>query len=290
MTIVCGSDFSENAKGAARSAAAIARKLSTTLDLVHVVDPALAAPVELARAQNLAEDLAREVGSAYGVTVEVHIKTGNPDEALVDHASARAARLLVVASLGARKQGRWLLGSVAERVAQSAPIPVLVVRQGERLERWINGEAPLRIMVGADRSPRGKAALRWAAGLRAIGPCELLVTEIVWPPEHRREGGSSSQVPLDRLRPELKTSIEKQLEDWASDLISPADATFLIEPGWGRVDTHLTLIAQKKDVDLLVVGTHQRSGVARLWQGSVSRGVLYDANMNVACIPSASES
>jgi nucleotide-binding universal stress UspA family protein len=36
---------------------------------------------------------------------------------------------------------------------------------------------------------------------------------------------------------------------------------------------------------LLVVGTHQRAGIARLWQGSVSRGVLHAAAMSVACVP-----
>jgi nucleotide-binding universal stress UspA family protein len=58
-----------------------------------------------------------------------------------------------------------------------------------------------------------------------------------------------------------------------------------VSPGWGRVDTHLTLLAAESKVDLLVVGTHQRAGAARLWQGSVSRGVLHEALGNVACVP-----
>jgi nucleotide-binding universal stress UspA family protein len=34
-----------------------------------------------------------------------------------------------------------------------------------------------------------------------------------------------------------------------------------------------------------VIGTHQRAGLARLWLGSVSRGVLRNASTNVVCVP-----
>ena len=46
----------------------------------------------------------------------------------------------------------------------------------------------------------------------------------------------------------------------------------VVRPGWGRVDSHLTQLATESKMDLLVVGTNQRSGIARLWQGSVSVG------------------
>ena len=39
------------------------------------------------------------------------------------------------------------------------------------------------------------------------------------------------------------------------------------------------------DVDLLVVGTHQRSGLARFLRGSVAGGVLDQALCNVVCVP-----
>jgi nucleotide-binding universal stress UspA family protein len=45
------------------------------------------------------------------------------------------------------------------------------------------------------------------------------------------------------------------------------------------------VLAAEAKADLLVVGTHQRSRSARLWQGSVSRGVLHHASCNVVCVP-----
>jgi len=58
-----------------------------------------------------------------------------------------------------------------------------------------------------------------------------------------------------------------------------------VVPSWGRVDAELLDTAHRENVHLVVVGTHQRHGVNRLWLGSVSRGVLRHANPNVAVVP-----
>ena len=68
MTIVCGTDFSENAEQAARAAASIARCLNEPLELVHVLaDPAIAGipalGVFFAPLQELLSRAGSEVGS-----------------------------------------------------------------------------------------------------------------------------------------------------------------------------------------------------------------------------------
>ena len=60
-----------------------------------------------------------------------------------------------------------------------------------------------------------------------------------------------------------------------------------IEKGWGRSDAHLIQVAREEHADLIVIGTHQRHGLARLGHLSVSRGVLHYAPMNVVCVPFA---
>jgi nucleotide-binding universal stress UspA family protein len=49
----------------------------------------------------------------------------------------------------------------------------------------------------------------------------------------------------------------------------------------------LVEMAREEQVDLVVVGTHQRHGLGRVGRPSFSRGLLRDAPMNVACIPAA---
>lgn len=292
MTIICGTDFSEKAGSAARAAGAIAKQLALPLKLVHVFD-VHGAEVGTRRVYDAVYEtlrsrlgvLAEGLRVQFSIDVEPLVETGVADEGLVALAVSLDARLLVISSLGEKKQQRWLLGSVAERVAQASPIPVLVVRDGGSIEAWARGERSLRVMVGAELTPSSKTALRWACELRAIAPCDLLVVQIAWPAEEHQRIGIPTPMPLDHLRPELEQVLRRDLEQWAGEQPGPGGTSFIVKPGWGRVDRHLTLLAAESKVDLVVVGTHQRAGIARLWQGSVSRGVLHAADMSVACIP-----
>jgi nucleotide-binding universal stress UspA family protein len=287
MTIVCGTDFSDNAREATLAAAAIAKRLGAALKLVHVA-PDLAAASDQGAEDPLrkrAQEQADELRNRFGLEVEPLVLRGIAHETLVELAKTTQARLLVVSSLGAKKQHRWLLGSTAERVAQASPVPVLVVRDAASLVAWAQRERPLRAMVGVELAATSRPALRWAAGLRELGPCDLLVTQVAWPAGEHQRLGVRGPMPLDHLQPELLGPLSRDLRAWAGELAGEGQTTFTVSPGWGRVDTHLTLLAAESQVDLLVVGTHQRAGAARLWQGSVSRGVLHQSSCNVACVP-----
>lgn len=285
MTVVCGTDFSDHAGAAARVAAAMASRLGVAVQLVHVIDGPQVEPGRDGRhaaPRDRLAALADELRAEIGVEVQPVIEWGAPDEVLVALAGRSTPGLLVVGTLGQRKQHRWLLGSVAERAAQSSSVPVLVVREGAGIESWARGGRALRVGVAVDRTPSSECALRWARGLRAIGPCDIAAVQIVWPAEEHHRLGLGTPVPLDHLRPDLAQQLLAELEKWAGE---PEGTSFVVRPGWGRIDGHLAHLASELDLDLLVVGTHQRAGVARLWQGSVSRGVLHAATMSVACVP-----
>jgi nucleotide-binding universal stress UspA family protein len=293
MTIVCGIDFSENSLRAAEGACAIARQLKKRVKLVHIVAdviPYLAesAPAEAlfrAGVQASLSEEASKLHQRFGIEVEPVTLSGVAEDELVKVAQEAAASLIVVASLGAKKQDRWLVGSVAERVCQLSPIPVLVVRDAASLEAWARGDRPLRVMVGAGLDASAKAALTWAAELRAVGACDLSIVQVAWPFGEHARLGISGPVPLDQLEPALEAILLRDLRAWAGEIPGPGETTFSVCPGLGRVDTHLTQRATAGAIDLLVVGTHRRAGVARLWQGSVSRGVIQYAPSNVVCVP-----
>jgi nucleotide-binding universal stress UspA family protein len=292
MTIVCGTDLSENAREAARAASAIAKRLAVSLTLVHVVNElggeltdggerdASYDPV-----RRRLEEQANELRSGLGIEVEPVVVPGIAHETLVGIARARAASLIVVAALGVTKEHRWLLGSTAERVAQASTVPVLVVRDASSIEAWARGERTLRIMVGVELASTSKAALRWASGLRGVARCDLLVKQVAWPLGEHLRLGVPPPMPLDHLRPELLEPLTRDLRAWAGEVPGEGETTFSVSPGWGRVDTHLALLGAESKVDLLVVGAHQRPFAPRLWQGSVSRGVLHQSSGNVACVP-----
>ena len=130
--IICGTDFSENARQTASVAATLATRLSAPLVLVNATGlliqgstPEAYEAVGASFRKRLHEEAERLRG--LGATVEEILFPGAPDEVLVQLAEQRQARLLVVSSLGLRAPTRWLLGSVAERLCESSPVPTLVV-------------------------------------------------------------------------------------------------------------------------------------------------------------------
>jgi nucleotide-binding universal stress UspA family protein len=203
--IICGTDSSENARQAANVAAALATRLSVPLVLVHATGlliqgstPEANDAVIASFRERLHEEAERLRG--LGATVEETVSAGAPDEVLVQLARQRQARLLVVSSLGLRAPTRWLLGSVAERTAESSPVPMLVVRDAAPFEAWARGERPLNVFVGADFTANSDAALRWISELRQIGPCEVVAAYADWPPEETaRLGASGSLAQLSLL-------------------------------------------------------------------------------------------
>ena len=277
--IICGTDFSENSRKAADVAAALAKRLDLPLHLVHasaIPHPPRAEEQLRAEAQRL-----RDAGS--DLTAEVI--EGEADEVLTLAARQHGARLLVVSSLGSRKASRWLLGSVAERTAESSSVATLVVREAAPFESWARGETALKAFVGADFSASSAAALRWVADLRQFGPIEVVAGFVDWPPEEAARLGLSGLRAMQGNPPSMQRVLERDLEEKVTRVLGSDQVRVLVRDNWGRVEMPLVEMAVEAQADLIVVGTHQWTGLSRLRHGSVSRGILGNAPMSVACVP-----
>ncbi|WP_336133871.1 universal stress protein [Natronomonas amylolytica] len=68
---------------------------------------------------------------------------GPPSKEIVDHAREEGCDLIVMGTHGRGGINRLLLGSVAERVVRSAPVPVMTVRVGDDADE-ATGEASER--------------------------------------------------------------------------------------------------------------------------------------------------
>ena len=283
--ILCGTDFSGNSRQAANVAAALAMRLSTPLVLIHAKGRLIhASPPDVTDAliTSLRDALHEEAERlrGLGATVEECLSDGAPDDVLVQLAQERHARLLVVSSLGLRGSARWLIGSVAERVAESSPVSTLVVREAARFEAWARGEQPLKVFVGSS-----DAALRWVADLRQIGPCEVVAGYVVSPSEEASRLGVSARIGLGGNLPEMQSMLERDLREKVTRVLGEDDVRVWVRGNWGRADHPLVEMAMESETDVIVVGTHQWHGLSRLRHGSVSRGILHHAPMSVACVP-----
>lgn len=295
-TITCGTDFSDGARRASVVAAALALRLDARLQLVHVVDDRGAEPPlagsDLAACEPQRQRLEAEAADlrrAYPITVDTVLESGPADEQLVEAATRVGSVLLVVSSLGrTRRHGRWLVGSVAERVAQTATVPVLVVRDGRSLIAWASGTRALRVVVGVDDGAPARAALDWVGTLRQQVPCDLRIVRVVMPSEAHTRLGVPPPVPLEGLRPTVERLLRRELRHWVGNVPGEGTVSCLVEGNWGRVDSPLLHEARRTSADLVVVGTNQRARLARAWQGSVSRHVLHASDGDVVTVPASS--
>jgi nucleotide-binding universal stress UspA family protein len=69
-----------------------------------------------------------------GIDTESLIEHGTPHRAIIDYATAEAVDLVVMGTHGRTGVGRFLLGSVTERVVRTSPVPVLTVRGDDEME------------------------------------------------------------------------------------------------------------------------------------------------------------
>ena len=118
--IVCGIDGSPAAFAAAALAREIAWQLKLPLEVLHASCAGLEAD-RCARARTLQHGLEEAVGPDALLRVEI----GHPERRLIE--ASRRARLLVIATRGARGVRRVLSGSVTSTLTQAAASPVLVV-------------------------------------------------------------------------------------------------------------------------------------------------------------------
>jgi nucleotide-binding universal stress UspA family protein len=140
-----------------------------------------------------------------------------------------------------------------------------------------------RIVVGVDDSEQAATALRWAL---AEGVLRDAVVEVVhaWsPPVSALPFGATFAVPVDEgaidaaARSELDGIVGAALDE----LDEPRpDVQVTVLPGAPAI----TLIEVSEDADMLVIGSHGRTGFGRLVLGSVAMACVQHAHCPVVVI------
>jgi nucleotide-binding universal stress UspA family protein len=309
MTILLGTDFSPHSEEALRAAAALAKRSSEEVALLHVSaflgwqasesaqrsKPEISAtrdPSQLASALDavrldLEQRLERATRSLEraGVKSTSEMLQGTPDEILVERAAVIRARCIVIGALGRRSPEQWSLGGTADRVAARASVPVLVVRRAQPIVSWCESGTPLRILLGVDDSLSCDKASAALADFVASSPCAITGVHVYWPPEQRAKTGSRGPVPLGSGNVDVERALRSDLEKRVARCASARGFALRMVGGLGRPADHLVHAASELGADLIVVGNHQRTGLDRFWNGSVSRGVIERAETNVLCVP-----
>jgi nucleotide-binding universal stress UspA family protein len=140
-TLVVPLDGSELAEASLPYAEELALKMNLNISLIRVTPtPNLGFPgmepyaydgqmyVEMERAAESYLHQKQTELEQRGLRVERTLKGGHPAAHIIDHAEAMEGSLIVMSTHGRSGVGRWVMGSVADRILRASPSPILLVR------------------------------------------------------------------------------------------------------------------------------------------------------------------
>ncbi len=272
-----GSPFAERALPYATTLArtAHARLLLLRAVLAHPLpgtDPALAQLTAVQHAEAalaaVAERLRRD-----GLAVDTAVYYDEAATAIADAAHYRHADLIVMSTHGRTGLGRWLYGSVADRVLRRAEVPVLLIPA--TCERVWAGAGALRVLVPLDGSAFAEEALAPAEALATGREMVLLLVQVVEPPAPIVADGASYIPPFDE---ETAVALATQYLKRLADSLLARVRTVEIHTAVGEPAACIAQAARAHQADVIAMATHGRSGLARLVLGSVATGVLARAS------------
>ena len=230
------------------------------------------------------------------VPTETVALSGSTASTILDGAHSCQADLIVLCSHGYTGMTRWFLGSVAEKVARHARVPVLILREGGPLPAGPHPDItrPLRALVALDGSAHAKVALEPAASLIAAlaAPASgaLHLVRVVPPVTAERgaqdgDARSSSEQVLHKAKRYLSATVEHLHEG----LTAPGVADLNLGITWSiAVDTDVAsaiirLAENGEDAqgagafggcDVIAMATHGYSGLQHWAMGSITQRVL----------------
>ncbi|MCA9522071.1 MAG: universal stress protein [Myxococcales bacterium] len=242
-SITVGFDFSDNAREAAKWAAAIAERSANATkvtlvtaypghmprevrdDLEQLQASEEGAARELIR-QRMRDDVAEHGFTDEDASYEVMdgVKSRWPFAALISAANSLNSDLLIVGATGMGRLQRFLVGSTAERLVRKSKTPVLVVAQNQ---------LPVeRILCPIDYSPVSLESLNWAVTMARLFEAELDVMHTVeLAPGAEIDAPGRRHISTD-LRTELNRKAMTEAEQQFADALEEFDFSGV---SWHRV-------------------------------------------------------
>jgi nucleotide-binding universal stress UspA family protein len=281
----------------------IACRSGATLGLVHVHQCATPTPIyvegvpavdqnllslsnrhELAYLEHIRDRLTDEhdllITLAIIDPLDANIRDRTIATMLATHAATTNTDLIVMTSHGWGGLARLWLGSVADVLVRTSPVPVLLLRPDEGMSGSDRSRTIQRILLPLDGSPRSEAIVEHAFALGQVMHSEYTLLRVVAPfilgapapfttptdfdPDRTMRLQTEAQDYLDTIARRLR-SADVQVQTRV--LISEQVAAAIIED------------ARQHSIDLIAMSTAGRSGLARLLIGSVADKVLRSAEI-----------
>jgi nucleotide-binding universal stress UspA family protein len=213
------------------------------------------------------------------LTVERIVRWGDPAEQIENLATEIEADLVVMGTHGRKGLARTFLGSVTETVLRASSRPVVTLR-GPANEHL---RLPKHLLVATDFGAHSTQALAYAVELACVLGAQITIANAFATPLPVLTGETSLLNP--EVFDQLVISSGTALADAATSFRGHG-VTINTELREGDAPRVVHDLAVELGVDLVVLGTHGRQGLARAVLGSVAEQILRDAPVPVLTVPS----
>ena len=292
MTVVLGLPLGERATAALELGALLARSSGTDL-VVCAVAPA-AWPPGLAKIdaeyQEYLDQVTQEALDAAKLALPddvpasfVAVRARSTPAGLLEVAEKHGASLLVLGSSSAGGIGRVSLGSVADHVLHSAPVPVAMAPRGFRCRAG----SGVRRVTAAYGATKGDAEFTVAAAELAVGfGAALRLASFAVRAGPVVTAGVGLRAEEGVLR-EWSAHIEQAQRDTLARLAELSSAPPALESavGYGRDWHEAVEDIGWTDGDLLAVGSSSVGPLARVFLGSRASKIVRNSPVPVAVLP-----
>jgi nucleotide-binding universal stress UspA family protein len=285
-------DGSMQAERAMPTAEMICRAYGASLSLVSVLQPKASFPLfapnwdqrtidsQKSRREAYLSQVARQV-YAHGNSIQVdYMVDFGPAAVEINSLACQASADLIVMSSSRRPQTRrWLVSDVINEMAHSVNKPILLVPPAKA-----NDETPQfrKLLVALDGSEFAERVLPYAQALANDFGGQILLLSVPEVPETWKYGAMGEAVA--KLRAETEGAMRQYLEGIAIPLRQAGAQVETMVTGSGPART-IVAVAKSEGADLIMLATHGRGGMDRLFMGSVADRVLQNTRQSVFLVP-----
>ncbi len=275
--ILVATDLSSAADDAINMTAFLAKTFHSEVVLLHVMPPlpGVSTPSDLVKNQiNQCLDSLRRKLVDDGITVsDTILVTGTPFTMIIDCAEQHDVNAIIIGSGEKTQNDQYRMGITAERLERRAQRPVLVVKRG-------TSPPVTRILCPVDFSDTSCRALKEAIHLAGNCQAQLTVLTVIEP----LKSFLPQVVPVaEKAQQQYLTEQKALFHEFLSqfDLHDVSYNKLICE---GQPHEEILKSVNEHEIDLLVMGSVGRTGVARILLGSVAEKVTRELPCSIMTV------
>lgn len=265
-------DCSPFSSGAEREAINLAKRFNSELYILSVIEtnpeftalaPGILEKIE-EKTRNLLNEI-RQRAEKEGIRSEIVIRESDmPHKLIIDEAQKRRCEIIIMGRRGRTGITRLLMGSVTARTVGHSPVNVLIVPRAARIEFK-------NIVIATDASRFSEAAQKEAIQLAHDTGANLYAIAVTRP-----------DATLERIK-ESEDALMRINSDSQKEGIKVETELVKNRPH-ERICEAILEYAKRHHADLIVLGSHGRTGLTRLLMGSVAERVIGHAECAVLVV------